>query len=112
VLARLAVFLLLVVPPMALAADAPPDGGKLRVVQQPPAATAAAPAPTPAPPPPLPAAASPVPRDGADCRMDCAQSYYQCRVEDPGGECGGSWSRCLAACNSPNLAPPATTAAP
>jgi hypothetical protein len=44
--------------------------------------------------------------------MDCAQSYYLCRSDDQtGADCGGPWSRCVATCNNPNLAPP-TTAAP
>jgi len=108
VLARLAFFLLLIVPPIALAADAPPSGGKITVVQQPPKPADDAPAPTPAPPPRP--AASPAPRDGADCRMGCAQSYYQCRADDTDDSCGGGWSQCLAACNSPNLAPAFSTA--
>ncbi len=105
-LARLAFFLLLIAPPIALAADAPAGGGKLTVVE-PPAKAAAAPAPAPMTPPP--AAASPV-RDASSCRMDCAQSLYLCRAGDQPDECGGGWSQCVAACNDPNLAPPTATA--
>ena len=106
-LARLAFFLLLIVPPMALAADAP-SGGKISVVASPPKA-AAAPAPAPAPMSPLPASAQPA-QDASSCRMDCAQNYYTCRASDQADECGGGWSQCVAACNTPNLAPPAASA--
>ncbi|HEY1426026.1 MAG TPA: hypothetical protein VGF50_05075 [Caulobacteraceae bacterium] len=110
-LARLAFFLLLIVPPMALAADAPPGGGKFIIVK-PPAKAAAAPAPA-APMLPQAPAVLPAPRDASDCRMDCSQTYYLCRTDDQSGDCGGGWSQCLAACNSPNLAmPPAFSTAP
>ena len=122
-LARLAFFLLLIAPPIALAADAPSAAGsKITVVAQPaPKADAEAPAPAPAPLSPLPAGASPAqaglaavapptPPDASSCRMDCAQSYYVCRTGDQPDECGGGWSQCVAACNSPNLAQPFSTA--
>ena len=111
-LARLAFLVLLIAPAIALAADAPSAGGKLTVVAQPPpkaAAATPAPAPPPAPMSPLPAAAAP--QDASACRMDCAQSRYICRAGDEPGECGGGWSQCVAACNTPDLAP-VTTPAP
>ena len=113
-LARLAFFLLLIVPPMALAADAPPDGGKFTIVKPPAKAEAAPPAPAPATPMlPQPAVVSPAQPGASDCRMDCAQTYYLCRAGDQPEECGGPWSQCTAACNSPNLAmPPAFSTAP
>jgi hypothetical protein len=112
VLARLAFFLLLIAPPIALAADAPSGGGRIAVVSQPPAKAAEAPAASPAPMSPLPASTQSAPADASSCRMDCAQSYYLCRSDDQtGADCGGPWSRCVATCNNPNLAPP-TTAAP
>ena len=106
-LARLAFFVLLIAPPIALAADAPP-GGKISVVAAAPARAAAAPA--PALMSPLPAAATSVPQDASACRMDCSASYYTCRAGDDPDACGGGWSQCLAACNNPNLAPPTTSA--
>ncbi len=109
-LARLAFLLLLIAPPIALAADAPPGGGKITVVAQP-APKAAPPAPASAPMSPLPISASPIPQDASACRMDCAQSYYICRAGDEPDECGGGWSQCVAACNTPSLAR-ATTPAP
>ena len=105
-LARLAFFLLLIAPPIALAADAP-AGGKLTVVTPP---KAAATAPAPAPMSPLPAAASPAPPDASSCRMDCAQSYNSCRAGEDPDACGGGWSQCVATCNAPNLAPSTATA--
>jgi hypothetical protein len=105
VLVRLASFLLLIAPPIALAADAP-SGGRITVVA-PPAKAAAAVTPAPAPRSPLPAATAPAPQDAASCRMDCAQSYYLCHAGDQADQCGGPWSQCVATCNSPNLAPPA-----
>jgi hypothetical protein len=42
--------------------------------------------------------------------MDCANSYYTCRVDDQTGSCGGGWSQCVATCNTPNLAPAFSTA--
>jgi hypothetical protein len=56
---------------------------------------------------PMPATASP---DASSCRMDCANSYYACRVDDQSGSCGGAWSQCVATCNTPNLAPAFSTA--
>jgi len=105
-LARLAFLMLLIAPPIALAADAPPGGGKITVVAQPPPKAAAA-ALAPAPMSPPPATAAPAPQDASACRMDCAQSLYICRTGDEPDACGGGWSRCVAACNSPNLAPAA-----
>ena len=103
-LARFAFFVLLITPPIALAADAP-HGGKFRLVAPPPKA-AAAPAPATPASPPLAAAASPAAPDGGACRMDCAQTYYFCRAgENPDG-CSPNWSQCVAGCNSPNLTPP------
>lgn len=109
-LARLAFFLLLIAPPIALAADAPSAGGKIAVVSQPAPKAAAAPAAAPAPMSPLPAAAQHAPQDASSCRMDCAQSYYLCRAGEQPDECGGGWSQCVAACNNPNLAPPVAAA--
>ena len=101
-LARLAFFVLLITPPIALAADAPPSAGKITVVQPPPKA-AAAPASKSTPPPPV--AAASIPLDASACRMDCAKSYYFCRAgENPDG-CSPNWSQCVAACSSPDLAP-------
>ena len=111
-LARLAFFLLLIAPPIALAADAPAGGGKISVVSQPAPKAAEAPAAAPAPMSPLAASTQPAPADASSCRMDCAQSYYLCRSDDQtGADCGGPWSRCVSTCNNPNLAPP-TAAAP
>jgi hypothetical protein len=107
VLARLAFFLLLIAPPIALAADAP-SGGKITVVTSPPKA-AAAPAPAPAPMSPLPTASASAP-DASSCRMDCAQSYYSCRAGEEPDACGGGWSQCVATCNTPSLAPPTAPA--
>lgn len=108
-LARFAFFLLLIVPPMALAADAPPGAGKITVVREPAKALAAAPAQTPSKTTPHPTAVSAAPRDASDCRMDCAQSNYTCRSDDQTGDCGGRWSQCVAACNTPYLAPAFST---
>ena len=107
-LVRLTFFLLLILPPMALAADAPPNGGKITVIAQP--SKAAAPAPTPPPMSPAPVTTAAAPADASSCRMDCAQSYYTCRVDDQTGTCAGGWSQCVAACNTPNLAPPYSAA--
>jgi hypothetical protein len=103
-LARLAFFVLLIAPPIALAADAPPGGDRIAV-------TAPAPKPAAATAP-APAATSPpaAPQDASACRMDCAQSYYACHAGDEPDACGGGWSQCVATCNTPNLAPPATPA--
>lgn len=109
--ARLAFFLLLIAPPIALAADAPsPAGSKITVVAQPAPKAAEAPAPAPAPVSPLPAAAAPAQPDASSCRMDCAKSYYVCRASDQPDGCDGGWGQCVAACNSPNLAQPFSTA--
>lgn len=109
--ARLAFFLLLIAPPIALAADAPSAaGGKITVVAQPAPKASDAPSASPAPMSPLPAAAQPAPTDASSCRMDCAQTYYLCRAGEQPDECGGGWSQCVATCDNPNLAPP--TAAP
>lgn len=108
-LARLAFFLLLIAPPIALAADAPAGGGRISVVAQPAPKTADAPPTAAAPMSPLPAATQPATADASSCRMDCAQSYYLCRSDDQtGADCGGPWSRCVATCNNPDLAPPTT----
>ena len=108
-LARLAFFLLLIVPPMALAADAPPGAGKITIIKQPPKVAAAAPAPAPAPAL-TPAAVSPAPRvDASECRASCAETNYLCRASDQPDDCGGHWSQCVAACNTPNLAPAFST---
>ncbi|MBV9995557.1 MAG: hypothetical protein JO127_10120 [Caulobacteraceae bacterium] len=40
----------------------------------------------------------------ADCRMSCAQSYYFCRAGDDPDGCAPTWSACVAACASPDLA--------
>ena len=111
-LARLAFFLLLIAPPIALAADAPAGaGGKIAVVSQPAPKPTEAPAAAPAPMSPLPVSTRAAPIDASSCRMDCAQSYYLCRSDDQtGADCGGPWTRCVAACNNPNLAPPAVAA--
>ncbi|HWF01000.1 MAG TPA: hypothetical protein VG248_14465 [Caulobacteraceae bacterium] len=107
-IARLAFLLLLIAPPIALAADAPSaGGGRIAVVAQPaPKAAEARPA---APMSPLPVSTQPASADASSCRMDCAQSYYACRSDQTGGDCGGPWSQCVATCNNPNLAPPTTT---
>jgi hypothetical protein len=107
-LARFAFLVLLITPPIALAADAPPGGGKLTVVAQP--APKAAAAPAVAPLSPAPAAAVRAPQDASSCRMDCAQSDYVCRAGAEPDACGGGWSQCVAACNDPSLAPPTTPA--
>jgi hypothetical protein len=107
VIARLAFFLLLIAPPIALAADAPSAGGKIAVVSQPPPKAAEAPPAAPVPMSPLPASTQAAPQDASSCRMGCAQSYYICRSDDrTGGDCGGPWSQCVATCNNPNLASP------
>ena len=108
---RLLLVLLLALPTVVLAADAK-DG-------QTPAPTASAgssgaagdadhqaqPAdPTPAPAPP------PVAADPADCRMNCAQTYYFCREGSSLDACGDSWGQCVAACDSPDLNPGVSTA--
>jgi len=110
-LARLAFLLLLIAPPIALAADAPAAGsGKIAVVSQSSPKTADAPPAAPAPMSPLPASNRTAPQDASSCRMDCAQSYYLCRSDDQtGADCGGPWSQCVATCNNPNLARPTTT---
>jgi hypothetical protein len=111
VLARLAFFLLLIAPPIALAADAPSTGGKITVIGQPAPKAVAPPAASHAPMSPLRTAASSAPQDASSCRMDCAQRYYLCHSDDQtGGDCGGGWSQCVATCNNPNLAPPTTPA--
>jgi hypothetical protein len=48
-------------------------------------------------------AAQPLADDGA-CRSQCAQSYYFCAAPGQGGDCGGAWSQCAAACDAPGLA--------
>jgi hypothetical protein len=112
VLARLAFFLLLIAPPIALAADAPSaGGGRIAVVAQPAPKAAEGPPAAPAPMSTLPASTQALPADASSCRMDCAQSYYLCRSDDQtGADCGGPWSQCVATCNNPNLAAPTTTA--
>ena len=101
-LARLAL-LIVMLPAIALAADALPDGGKLTIPPQP--VKAAPPADAPPAPPPPPVATVAVARvDPSDCRMTCAQTYYFCSAADSGGDsCGGRWSQCVAACSNPAL---------
>jgi hypothetical protein len=106
-LARL-VLLLVALPALALAADAG-GGGRLKFVP-PPAPTAAtvqsaATIPVIIPPPPKNA-----PADPAQCRMNCAQTFYFCRAADHPDDCAGTWGQCVASCNSPNLAPGYSTA--
>ena len=50
------------------------------------------------------------PTDPSDCRMTCAQTYYDCRAGDHPDECAGTWGQCVATCNSPSLAPGYSTA--
>ena len=90
-------------------AECAPGGGKITVPPSPPKAAAAPRAPAPASM--LSSASASAPPDASACRMDCAQSYYLCRAGDQADECGGGWSQCVAACNTPNLAP-AFSAAP
>jgi hypothetical protein len=105
-LARLAFLLLLIAPPIALAADAPP-GGKITVVPQPPKAAAAPARASAAASSPLPAAAASLASaDPSSCRMDCAQTYYFCRAGEDTEACSPSWSQCVAGCTSPALASP------
>ncbi|HLY78095.1 MAG TPA: hypothetical protein VKQ70_01890 [Caulobacteraceae bacterium] len=103
-LARLAV-LLVALPALALAADV----GAQRTGATAPASTQAvqrvATAPVMRPPPPI-----SLPADPAQCRMDCAQTYYVCRAGERPEECAGPWGQCVATCNSPNLAPGYSTA--
>ncbi|MEJ0066919.1 MAG: hypothetical protein WDM85_17135 [Caulobacteraceae bacterium] len=47
---------------------------------------------------------APIPTDPAQCRMDCAQTYYFCRAGDHPDACAETWGQCVATCNSPNLA--------
>ena len=104
-LARL-VLLLIAVPALAFAADA--DGGKIRPAQpqaqqatvQPAATASVRLSPT----------TPSVPTDPSECRMSCAQTYYFCRAGDHPEDCSGGWGQCVAACNSPNLAPGYSTA--
>ena len=104
-LARL-IFLFVALPALALAADA--GGGRLKY------AAPAAPPPTvqraatiPVINPPSPQSA---PADPAQCRMDCAQTFYFCRAGDHPEDCAGGWGQCVASCNSPNLTPGYATA--
>ena len=95
---------------IALAADAIVQGGRLTVPAPAsrPAASSRNSVPaasyvTVAPP------AAPV-ADPSDCRMSCAQSNYQCRVQNDPEDCSPIWSQCVAACIMPNLGPPVSTA--
>jgi len=42
---------------------------------------------------------------GAACRTACAQSRYQCLVEDENDLCDGAWSQCVASCAESSSAP-------
>jgi hypothetical protein len=48
--------------------------------------------------------------DALECRMSCAQTYYFCRAGDIQDSCAPTWSQCVAACASPALASPVSTA--
>ena len=52
---------------------------------------------------PLPPAPALLASDAGACRMTCASARYVCVAGDAGDECDSSWSRCVSACNSPNL---------
>jgi hypothetical protein len=101
-LARL-IFLFVALPALALAADA--GGGRLKYAAPLPTLQRAATIPMINPPTPQSA-----PADPAQCRMDCAQTFYFCRAGDHPEDCAGSWGQCVATCNSPNLAPGYSTA--
>lgn len=115
-LARLAV-LLIAIPAIALAADAPPPGGKLAVVasaRRSDATAGATPAGADLPPvttsPAAPWLSPTPPVDAGECRMGCAQAYYFCRAGDQTSDCASSWSQCVAACDLPALGPAFSTA--
>ena len=103
---RRLLLILLAVPTVALAADA---GGNPPAT---PPATAAQGAASPANPsqPPAPPMSPAVAPDSTDCRMSCAQANYFCRAANDESDCSPAWSRCVAACVSPNLDPTASTA--
>jgi hypothetical protein len=104
-LARLAL-LALMLPAIALAADAPPDSGKL-TVPPPPARPAPATEAPPAAPPVV--AVYVAPRvDPSDCRMTCAQTYYFCSAGGEDDGCGQRWSQCVPACSNPAPGPTAS----
>jgi len=94
---------------IALAADAVVQGGRITVPAPAsrPATANRSPAPAASylvPSPPRAAVADP-----SDCRMSCAQSNYQCRVQNDAEDCSPIWSQCVAACTMPNLGPPVST---
>jgi hypothetical protein len=99
---RLLVLLLFALPAVALAADAK-DGASAST--PPTASPAKAPPPAPGPPPTPPISRA----DPADCRMDCAQTYYFCRAGSDEPDCSPAWSRCVATCASPDLTPSFST---
>jgi hypothetical protein len=102
-LARLAL-MLIALPALALAADVNADRTKPASSAQATVQRAATP---PVTTPPAPVS---VPADPAQCRMDCAQTYYFCRAGDHPDDCAGTWGQCVSTCNSPNLAPGYSTA--
>jgi hypothetical protein len=95
---RRMLLLILAVPSLALAADVVPSG-RLRVV----ASQPAKPATPKAAIPPSVGSPAPVPADGAQCRIGCADSYYVCRTSPRPEDCAPAWSQCVAACDAPNL---------
>ena len=99
-LARLTL-LLIALPALALAADANADRTKSA---SPPSAQATVQS-AATPPVIKPPAPSSAPADPAQCRMDCAHTYYFCRAGEHPDDCAGTWGQCVATCNSPNLAP-------
>jgi len=99
-LVRLAL-LLIAVPAIALAQDAPAP--RTTIPAPPPTAAPAAP-PTPT----LLASTAAAPlADPAECRAGCAQTNYFCRAGEHPDNCGADWSQCVAACDLPDLNPSA-----
>ena len=97
---------------VALAAAATGPTGRVTVVALTAKASAAT-ADTAKAAPPVAAPALPAPSppaDAGECRMGCAQGYYFCRAGEQTGDCGSSWSQCVATCNSPDLEPGVSTA--
>jgi hypothetical protein len=104
---RRLILLLIALPTVALAADAgdsaPPAPAQAQDANAQPDQTPPVTLAPPAPP-------AGVAADPSDCRMACAQTYYFCRSNDDEQNCSPSWSRCVAACASPDLDPGVSTA--
>ncbi len=96
---------LLAVPTIALAADA--GSGQTTG----PAAPAQS-APTTPPPAPVLAVSAPpsMPADPVNCRMSCASANYVCLAANDQSDCSPTWSRCVAACDNPDLKPDVSAA--